>query len=268
LAKGGVVWFNGYDPNPLVIHVGETVQWKLVGGIHTVTSTEPKNATAWAFDSSPLFPVAAALGDLSPGRLLPPGSVYENDTTFLPQGTYTVFCKIHPGMMGNLTVTGGIPVDRYVNVVAGWGDPNYAVQAFAPQNVVVPQGTIIRWTLLNPAEPHTITGLNSTGAIAWDSSPALPPGLPPVMTVPGTVFNWTFTTEGTYTYFCKLHAYKIGESWVGMTGTIIVTPSAADTVGGLSTTAYAGLGLAIVALLIAIGFGVMRRKGPGASPPP
>src|SRR5204862_285820 len=70
LAQGGVVWFNGYDSNPIVIHVGDTVQWKLAGAIHTVTSTETKNATAWVFDSSPLFPVAAALGDLSPGRLL------------------------------------------------------------------------------------------------------------------------------------------------------------------------------------------------------
>src|SRR5437773_11193963 len=97
LAQGGVVWFNGYDSNPIVIHVGDTVQWKLAGAIHSVTSTETKNATAWVFDSSPLFPVSAALGDLSPGRLLPPGSVYDNDTSFLPVGTSHYFCNIHPG---------------------------------------------------------------------------------------------------------------------------------------------------------------------------
>ncbi|TLZ44678.1 MAG: hypothetical protein E6K19_03770 [Methanobacteriota archaeon] len=83
LAQGGVVWFNGYDQDTIVIRPGDTVQWKLVGGIHTVTSTEPKNTTAWAFDSSPSFPVEAALGDLSPGRLLAPGSVYQVDTSSL-----------------------------------------------------------------------------------------------------------------------------------------------------------------------------------------
>ena len=268
LAQGGAVWFNGYDSTPIVIHVGDTVQWKLTGGIHTVTSTEAKNATAWAFDSSPLFPVAAALGDLSPGRLLPPGSVYENDTNFLPVGTYHYFCKIHPGMEGNLTVTAGIPIDRVVTVIAGWGDPNYAVQAFAPESISVPQGTIVRWTLTNPTEPHTITGTNSTG-IVWDSSPNLPPGLPPVMGAPGqlTVFNWTFDTEGTFTYFCKLHAYKVGDSWVGMTGTVIVLPAAVDAVSTLSLVGYGALVLGILALALA-GVGLMRRKRSGGANPP
>jgi len=266
LAQGGAVWFNGYDSTPIVIHVGDTVQWKLTGGIHTVTSTEAKNATAWVFDSSPLFPVAAALGDLSPGRLLPPGSVYENDTNFLPVGTYHYFCKIHPGMAGNLTVTSGIPIDRVVTVIAGWGDPNYAVQAFAPESISVPQGTIVRWTLTNPTEPHTITGTNSTG-IVWDSSPNLPPGLPPVMTVLGSTFNWTFTSEGTFTYFCKLHAYKIGDSWVGMTGTVIVLPAAVDAVSTLSLVGYGALVLSVLALALA-GAGLMRRKRSGGAPPP
>src|SRR5436305_3350435 len=166
LAQGGVVWFNGYDSNPIVIHVGDTVQWKLAGAIHTVTSTETKNATAWVFDSSPLFPVASALGDLSPGRLLPPGSVYENDTSFLPVGTYHYFCKIHPGMAGNLTVTSVITTYRVVTVISVRVDPHFAVQAFAPESISVPQGTIVRWTLTNPTEPHTITGTNSTG-IVW-----------------------------------------------------------------------------------------------------
>jgi plastocyanin len=276
LAQGGVVWFNGYDPDPIVIRPGDMVQWKLIGGVHTVTSTDPFNATAWDYDSSPLFTVEAALADMSPGLLLPPGSVYENDTQFLTPGTYAYFCKIHPGMGGNLTVVGAIPpVEEIVNVVAGWGDSVYAVQAFAPENIQVLEGTIVRWTLINPTEPHTITGLNQFGNIVWDSSPLLPPGPPPVMGAPGQppLFNWTFEKEGTFTYFCKVHAYLIGESWAGMVGTVIVERSASEAVGslssGLSPLTYAGLGIGTVALLIGLGaIGVARRKGKGGTPPP
>jgi plastocyanin len=268
LAQGGVVWFNGYDQDTIVIRPHDIVQWTLVGGIHTVTSTEPKNTTAWAFDSSPSFPVEAALGDLSPGRLLAPGSVYQVDTSSLSPGTYTVFCKIHPGMAGNLTVTGGVPFPPVVDAVAGWGDPVYAVQAFRPENLSVPRNTIVRWSLTNPTEPHTITGVNSTG-IVWDSSPLIV-GAPPVMGAPlqKSVFNWTFDTEGTFTYFCKLHAYKIGNSWVGMTGTVIVERSPTEAVNGLSPLTYAGLGIGIVALLIGLGaMGLSRRRGGGGTPP-
>lgn len=275
LAKGGVVWFNGYDPDPILIRPGDTIRWELEGGVHTVTSTQPLNSTHWAYDSSPAFTVEQALLDMSPGALLPPGSVYENDTSFLAEGTYFVFCKIHPGMAGNLTVTPpAIPFDRIVNVVAGWGDTVYAVQAFAPENVVVPQGTIVRWTLLNPTEPHTITGASGM-TIVWDSSPLLTPTTPPppVMGFPGqpTVFNWTFNSEGTFTYFCKVHAYKIGESWVGMVGTVIVNRPAEEAIGGVSplTLTYAGLGIGFVALLLGIGaIGVARRRGGGGPPPP
>jgi plastocyanin len=272
LANGGVVWFNGYDPDPIIIRPGDTVQWKLIGGVHTVTSTVPKDATAWEYDSSPMFPVEAALADMSPGRLLAPGTVYENDTSFLTPGTYTVLCKIHPGMESTLIVTDPDPLaDRVVHIVAGWGDSVYAVQAFAPRNVTVPRGTLVRWTLINPTEPHTITGFSGSTAV-WDSSPLIPLGMPPpVMVTPGALFNWTFTREGTYTYFCKVHAYKIGETWAGMVGTIIVQRPAEEALGGLSTLTltYVGLGIGIVALLIGLGaVGVARRKGGGGAPPP
>src|SRR3990172_6244031 len=54
LAKGGGVWFNGYDPAPLVIHVGDTAQRKLIGGVHTVTSPQPPHPTPLTYHSNPL----------------------------------------------------------------------------------------------------------------------------------------------------------------------------------------------------------------------
>lgn len=273
LAPGGAVWYNGYDPGAIVIHPGDTVTWTVAGGIHTVTSAAMVNATAFQFDSSIQFPVEAALADLGPDLLLPPGSVYDLDTGTLPAGTYTYICKIHPGMMGNLTITSPpTPTPTIVNVVAGWGDHLYAVQAFAPENLAVAQGTIVRWTLTNPLEPHTITHLNTTAPREWDSSPLFnPPGPPPVM-FPGQSFSYTFNTPGTFVYFCKLHAYKIGGSWVGMTGTVHVVPVTTldalnASVGGLSGVSYAALALSVLALIVA-GYSLVRRKGPPAGAPP
>jgi plastocyanin len=177
-------------------------------------------------------------------------------------------------MRGNVTITGGPALQRIVNAVAGWGDHIYAVQAFAPENLTVPRGTIIRWTLMNPIEPHTITLSNSTGIVV-DSSPNFnPPGPPPVM-IPGTPtahFSYTFNAEGTYVYFCKLHAYLIGQSFAGMMGTVHVVPlTSLDAVNaainGASAVGYGSLGVSLVALLVAA-YAVVRKSGPKGGAPP
>ena len=274
LAPGGMVWYNGYDPASIVIHPGDTITWDAVGGVHTVTSVALATNGSFLFDSSPTFTPADALADMGPGRLLAPGSVYDLDTTGLAFGTYTVFCKIHPGMQGNVTITPGAAAAPIVTAIAGWGDHEYAVQAFAPENLTVPRGTIIRWTLMNPTEPHTITGKNATNVIAWDSSPNFnPPGPPPVMipNTPSASFSYTFGSAGTFVYFCKVHAYQIGQSWAGMVGIVHVVPltslDAVNTaVGGASAVGYGALGIAILALLVAV-YGVVRGKGPRGSPP-
>jgi len=274
LAKGGMIWFNGYDPASIVIHPGDTITWDAVGGVHTVTSTALASNGSFLFDSSPLFTPAGALADMGPGMLLPPGSVYELDTTGLALGKYTVFCKIHPGMQGNVTITAGGPNRSIVTAMAGWGDHEYAVQAFSPENLVVSSGTVIRWTLMNPTEPHTITGKNATNVVKWDSSPNFnPPGPPPVMipNTPSASFSYTFNTAGTFVYFCKVHAYLIGQSWVGMMGIVHVVPLTSldavnAAVGGASAVGYGALGISIIALLVGV-YGVVRGKGPTRSPP-
>ena len=261
LAPGGVVWFNGYNPGTIVITAGDTVTWHLSGGVHTVTSTGVASNGSFLYDSSPLFTPAGALADMGPGKLLAPGSVFELDTSSLAVGTYHYFCKIHGGMTGNLTVTAPLPGPAVVAATAGWGDSAYAVQAFAPENLSVPRGTIVQWRLANPTEPHTITGPVSGGTPAWDSSPNFnPPGPPPVM-LPGDTFTRSFPTAGTFTYFCKVHAYNVGGSWVGMVGTVIVESSPADALNTLSAVSYAALTVAVVALLVGI-YDVVRRRKP------
>ena len=78
---------------------------------------------------------------------------------------------------------------------------------FSPDPVTVSVGTKVTWT--NTQGLHTTTsGNGSTGTPdgTWDSGP---------MSV-GDTFSVTFTTPGTYTYYCTFH-------WPTMTGTITVT---------------------------------------------
>src|SRR5437879_11394398 len=206
LAKGGMVWFNGYDPGDIIIHPGDTVTWDAIGGVHTVTSVATVSNGSFLFDSSPLFTLAGALADMGPGKLLAPGSVYDLDTSGLAPGTYHYFCKIHPGMTGTLVVVAGVSTVT-VQATAGWGDSVYAVQAFAPENMTVVQGTIVQWRLANPTEPHTITGPPPGGSPAWDSSPNFnPPGPPPLLIMPGATVNHAFSTAGTAPDCVKVHA--------------------------------------------------------------
>jgi|GEM_PF-3407123 len=265
----GVVWFNGYDPGTIVINPGDTVTWNTIGGAHTVTSSERLGNGSFVYDSSPLFTPEGALADIGPGRLLGPGSVFDLDTSTLAPGTYTVFCKIHPGMEGTLTITTGAVTSPIVNAIAGFGDSVFAQQAFAPADLSVPQGTTVRWTLMNPTEPHTITG-SSGATIVWDSSPDFPPpgppGPPPFM-LPGDDFSHTYTTPGTYVYFCKLHAYLVGQSWVGMVGIVQVVPevtldpAGAAALNTASVLGYIAIGLGALALVVAAVALVRRKPG-------
>ena len=76
--------------------------------------------------------------------------------------------------------------------------------AFAPQRIVVQAGTTVTWTNADDA-PHTVvstTKLFKSSALDTEDK-----------------FSFTFTTPGTYEYFCSLHPH--------MTGTVVVEAAAA-----------------------------------------
>ena len=76
--------------------------------------------------------------------------------------------------------------------------------AFAPQRIVVQAGTTVTWTNADDA-PHTVvstTKLFKSSALDTEDK-----------------FSFTFTTPGTYDYFCSLHPH--------MTGTVVVEAAAA-----------------------------------------
>ena len=74
---------------------------------------------------------------------------------------------------------------------------------FNPPQVKVKAGTKVTWTNRDDI-PHTVTDPPAFRSKALDSEQS---------------FSFTFTTPGTYTYFCSLHPH--------MTGTIVVEASSA-----------------------------------------
>ena len=93
---------------------------------------------------------------------------------------------------------GGVLAALTVLLVAGyttWAAPSpvtvqVKVFKFTPESVTVAPGTTVRWRNADES-PHTVT---STDGVF--GSPALETA---------STFAYTFTTPGTYHYFCKLH---------------------------------------------------------------
>ena len=78
--------------------------------------------------------------------------------------------------------------------------------AFKPRELSVPVGATVTWVNHDDV-PHTATASTATAngdAPAFDSGPL----------DTDEKFSFTFTTPGTYSYFCKVHPH--------MTGTVIV----------------------------------------------
>ncbi len=81
--------------------------------------------------------------------------------------------------------------------------------AFIPNTITVPVGTTVMWMNDETSPiPHTVTsGTPNAPSGMFDSGPLNP----------GQSFQFTFTTPGTFAYFCRIHG-------AAMTGTVVVTP--------------------------------------------
>jgi plastocyanin len=289
-ARTGTAYLR-YYPETVVVRAGDTVNWTAASDTpHTVTANPGTNET---FDSSPtadLGPLAARW--FGPGGFLLPAQSF--NVTFSQPGNYTYICKIHPTMVGTVTVTnttapasngtvpnatGSLPLGSngtsrsepgQVFVAAGWGSGDTTVDRFGPANITVPMGTSVVWTNMHSAEPHTVTGFlgaaSPSAPPAFDSSPNV--GRPPpefegargVMSSSGqnTLFSHTFADQGTFTYVCKLHP--------GMVGTVVVmegpgVPAPPGTTRtGQSGSVIPGFELAIAGLGAALAAAFARRR--------
>ncbi len=88
--------------------------------------------------------------------------------------------------------------------------------AFLPATLTVPVGTTVQWFFSSAG--HTVTsGVDGTPDGTF-CSPAATPSCATAPTSPaGATFEYTFTTAGTFPYYCVPHVSD------GMKGTIVVT---------------------------------------------
>jgi len=92
ISKGAATLGNkSYSPNPISIKIGTTVKWNNVdSSMHTVTSGVPNSV-----DAGELF-------DSGLTALIMPSKTYSYK--FMNAGEFTYFCRVHPTMVGKITV--------------------------------------------------------------------------------------------------------------------------------------------------------------------
>lgn len=118
-------------------------------------------------------------------------------------------------------------VDGVFTVAAGWGDNITAVNRFAPAEIEVEAGTLVRFDDFSPYEPHTVSfgdkfksgdpttgtltpsGVKSGGSYAGGEASSGILGRKGSPFPPGP-FELKFTKAGTYSYVCILHPGQEG----------------------------------------------------------
>jgi plastocyanin len=100
-----------------------------------------------------------------------------------------------------------VPADQTVTVGPG--------MTFTPANVTVVPGETVTWTFAGI--PHSTTSEATSGPEFWDSG---------VVVLTGATFSHTFSTPGSYPYYCSVHSSPGGTAMNGVVQVIIpVTPT-------------------------------------------
>lgn len=157
------------------VNVGDTVRWtNNDGSPHTVTSGTPE-APDGKFDS----------GNVDNGQTF--------SRTFATAGDFPYFCGYHPSMVSGIRVKGTAKT-----VVIDVRNMRFGANNEA---VTINQGDTVTWRNFDNMV-HTVTsGARSqpnAGALfdhSFRGSPSTP-----------ATFSYTFTTAGTFPYFCRPHA--------------------------------------------------------------
>ncbi len=213
-----------YSPSTVTVNAGDTVEWDWTGPDvnHSVTTV-----------GGLLESLESHLGALVNQIVgAPAGGSYSH--LFTNVGTYAYYCRVHPDMTGTVrVVASGAPANQPADPPAAKPAPapppadvkparaakTYDVKianyAFAPANVSIRLGDVVRWSWTGTDTNHSVTSTNGQ-AEQFESHPGLKIG--EITKAPaGGSFSHTFTHEGVFTYFCRVHP--------GMTGKVTVGPA-------------------------------------------
>ncbi len=108
----------------------------------------------------------------------------------------------HGSMMGGTSATSAQGQGTQGTPAVGATEVQMANFAFTPASIQVKAGTTVTWTNQDTA-PHTVTFRNGTMRGS-------------AMMRQGQTFRYTFSTPGTYSYYCAVHP--------SMTAQVVVTP--------------------------------------------
>lgn len=144
----------------------------------------------------------------------PPTAAPSETATAEPTETTEPTATAAPTATDEPTATTAPTAEPTATAPAATGEPPAAANAsvtiedfeFTPANLTVSAGTTVTWTHLGDVR-HTVTADDGS----FDS-PTLSGG---------DTFEFTFTTPGTYAYYCRFHG---GAGGSGMSGVIVVSP--------------------------------------------
>jgi len=218
VSVGGYV----FAPSLITVNSGDTVEWDWNGADvnHSVSSV---GGLLDSFDSHLGALVSQIVG-------APPGGSFSH--VFSQVGDYPYVCKVHPDMTGTVrVVASGAPDSQPATPPASSPAPAPAQQnaapardaktynvkiadyAFAPANLSIATGDVVKWSWTGSDTNHTVTS-TAGEAETYESHPGLK--ISEVLKAPaGGSFSHTFTHEGTFTYICRVHPGMKGKITVG-----------------------------------------------------
>src|SRR3954469_7640418 len=104
--------------------------------------------------------------------------------------------------------------------------------SFSPTPITIAQGDTVTWHWAGPDTNHSVTS-DPNQADSFDSDPGRTPTSADHL--PGSTFDHTFNTPGTFTYICKVHTSMHGKVIVNAPG----GEPPADTIAPAITSAKA-----------------------------
>ena len=193
---------------PVAIPLNASVQGN-PSFIPTTVSVPKGDIIEWANnDKVPHTVTSAPDGSVFDSSIISVGKSYRLDTSKLDVKEYDYLCTVHPFMTGKIVITGQAkPVIANVTIPSGASTQKEGQKYFHPQEADVKIGTTIVWTNDDTAS-HTVTSGkstdNQTGTI-FDSG----------MIKPSNTFEHTFSSAGSFDYYCQVHPWMAGKVTVG-----------------------------------------------------